>query len=132
LQLYRKSIVNGFADVERALIAVQQTARRERLQRSAVASAQRAFELSETRLREGTVDLITVLQTQTTLFQAQDALALDQLDRLNAVVQLFQALGGGWQKPKPDSPKLVEAPPPVEEVTFPGVAPPRPIGQSRH
>ena len=36
LQLYRKAIVNGFADVERALIAVQQTARRERLQRDVV------------------------------------------------------------------------------------------------
>ncbi len=39
LQLYRKAIVNGFADVERALIAVQQTARRERLQREVVTSS---------------------------------------------------------------------------------------------
>ena len=45
-----------------ALIAVQQSARRERLQREVVASARRAFELSETRLREGTIDLVTVLQ----------------------------------------------------------------------
>jgi len=132
LQLYRKAIVNGFADVERALIAVQQTARRERLQRNVVTSSKQAFDIAETRLREGTVDLITVLNTQTSLFQAQDALALAQLDRLNAVVSLFQALGGGWQKPKPDAPKVGEAPPPVEEVTFPGVEPPRPAGQSRH
>jgi outer membrane protein TolC len=132
LQLYRKAIVNGFADVERALIAVQQTARRERLQRNVVTSSKQAFDIAETRLREGTVDLITVLNTQTALFQAQDALALAQLDRLNAVVSLFQALGGGWEKPKVDSPKLAEAPPPIEEVTFPGVEPPRPVGQSRH
>jgi NodT family efflux transporter outer membrane factor (OMF) lipoprotein len=132
LQLYRKSIVNGFADVERALVAVQQTGRRVRLQANAVEASRKAFELSETRLREGTVDLITVLNTQTALFQAQDALALAQLDRLTAVVSLFQALGGGWQKPKPDTPKVGEAPPPVQEVTFPGVAPPRPVGQSRH
>ena len=103
LQLYRKAIVNGFADVERALIAVQQTARRERLQREVVTSSRRAFDISETRLREGTVDLITVLNTQQTLFQAQDALAQAQFDRLTAVVSLFQALGGGWQKPKPDA-----------------------------
>ena len=68
LQLYRKAIVNGFADVERALIAVQQTALRVRLQRDVVTSSQRAFDISETRLREGTIDLVTLLQTQQTLF----------------------------------------------------------------
>ena len=102
LQLYRKAIVNGFADVDRALIAVQQTAVRERLQRAVVDSSQRAFDISETRLREGTIDLVTLLSTQQTLFQAQLNLTLAQLDRLNAVVSLFQALGGGWQKPTSD------------------------------
>src|SRR5215203_1409896 len=101
LQLYRRAIVNGFADVERALIAVQQTALRVRLQRDVVTSSQRAFDISETRLREGTIDQVTLLQTQQTLFTAQDVLAQAQFDRLTAVVSLFQALGGGWEKPKP-------------------------------
>jgi multidrug efflux system outer membrane protein len=100
LQLYRKAIVNGFVDVERALIAVQLTARRERLQREVVASSRKAFDISETRLREGTIDQVTLLQTQQTLFTALDTLAQAQFDRLNAVVSLFEALGGGWQKPK--------------------------------
>jgi NodT family efflux transporter outer membrane factor (OMF) lipoprotein len=132
LQTYRKSIVNGFADVEKALIAVQQAKRLVQLDQAVVESTRKAFELAETRLREGTVDLVTVLQTQTALFQAQDALAVAQFNRLSAVVTLFQALGGGWDKPKPDTPKVGEAPPPVEAVTFPGVEPPRPFGQSRH
>ena len=119
LQVYRRSIVNGFADVERALIAVQQTARRVQLQRDAVASTRRAFEISETRLREGTIDLLTVLNTQTALFQAQDLLAQAQLDRLTAVVSLFQALGGGWPKPKDDKPKVGELPKTPEEISFP-------------
>jgi NodT family efflux transporter outer membrane factor (OMF) lipoprotein len=101
LQLYRRAIVNGFADVERALIAVQQTALRVRLQRDVVTSSQRAFDISETRLREGTIDQVTLLQTQQTLFTAQDVLLQAQFDRLTAVVSLFQALGGGWEKPKP-------------------------------
>ena len=100
LQLYRKAIVNGFADVERALIAVQQRAARERLQREVVRSSRMAFDLSEKRLQEGTIDLVTLLQTQQTLFTAQDVLAQAQFDRLTAAVSLFQALGGGWQKPK--------------------------------
>jgi NodT family efflux transporter outer membrane factor (OMF) lipoprotein len=99
LQLYRKAVINGFADVERALVAVQQTAARERLQREVVRSSRRAFEIAEIRLREGTVDLVTVLNTQQTLFQAQDVLAQARLARLQAAVGLVQALGGGWQKP---------------------------------
>ncbi len=97
LQNYRKAVINAFTDVEKALIAVQQTAEQERLQREVVRSSRRAFEIAEQRLREGTVDLVTVLQTQQTLFQALDNLAQVRLARLQAVVSLFQALGGGWQ-----------------------------------
>lgn len=96
LQIYRRRIISGFADVERALIATQQLARQEQLQREAVTSSRRAYEISETQLREGTVDLVTVLQTQQTHFQAQDVLTQIRLLRLQAAVGLFQALGGGW------------------------------------
>jgi multidrug efflux system outer membrane protein len=96
LQDYRRAVLSAFSDVEQALIAVQQQAIRERLQAEVVRAARQAFELSERRLREGTVDLITVLTTQQTLFQAQDTLAQVRFARLQAVVSLFQALGGGW------------------------------------
>jgi outer membrane protein TolC len=96
LQLYRKSVISAFGDVENALIAVQQTAERERLQRDVVTASRRAFELSETRLREGTVDIVTILQTQQALFIAEDNSAQARLARLQALVSLFQALGGGW------------------------------------
>ena len=96
LQLYRKSVISAFADVENALISVQQAARRERLQREVVASSRRAFEISETRLREGTIDLVTLLNTQQSLFQAEDSLAQARLAHLQAIVSLYQALGGSW------------------------------------
>ena len=99
LQLYRKAIISGFADVERALIAVQDLAEQERLQAEATATARRAYELSETQLRAGTIDITTVLNTQRTLFSEQDQLILVQLTRRQAVVSLFQALGGGWMLP---------------------------------
>jgi NodT family efflux transporter outer membrane factor (OMF) lipoprotein len=101
LQLYRKAVVSAFGDVENALDAVRQTALRERLQREVVTSSRRAFDISEQRLREGTVDLVTVLNTQQTLYQAQDALAQAQLARLQAILSLYQALGGGWLPPPP-------------------------------
>jgi NodT family efflux transporter outer membrane factor (OMF) lipoprotein len=100
LQNYRKAVISGFGDVENALDAIRQTALRERLQADVVASSRRAFDISEERLREGTIDLVTVLQTQQTLFQAEDTLAQARLARLQAVVSLYQALGGGWL-PKP-------------------------------
>jgi outer membrane protein TolC len=100
LQLYRRAVVSAFGDVERALVDIRFTGERERLQRQVVASSRRAFEISETRLREGAVDLVTVLSTQQTLFQAQDALYQARLARLQAVVSLFQALGGGWPHPR--------------------------------
>ena len=100
LQIYRKAAISGFADVENALDAIRQTAQRERIQREVVTSSRRAFEISEQRLREGTVDLVTVLQTQQTFYQAEDALVQAQLAHAQAIVSLYQALGGGWL-PKP-------------------------------
>ena len=100
LQNYRKSVISAFTDVEKALVAVQQTTVQERLQRQAVDSSRRAFELAEERLRAGTVDLTTVLTTQQTLFQQQDTLAQVRLARFLAMVSLYQALGGGWLPPR--------------------------------
>ncbi|WP_375783302.1 efflux transporter outer membrane subunit [Bradyrhizobium sp. Pha-3] len=96
LQAYRKAVLSAFADVEKALIALQQYTLQERLQSDVVASSRKAFEVSETQLRGGTVNLITVLQTQQTLFTAELNLVSVRLNKLLAASSLFQALGGGW------------------------------------
>ncbi len=100
LQNYRKAVIFGFVDVENALDGVRQTALRVRLQQNVVTSSQRAFDISEQRLREGTVDLITVLNTQQALYQAQLLQVQARLAYVQAIVSLYQALGGGWL-PKP-------------------------------
>ena len=96
LNVYRKSIVSAFVDVEQALIAIADAAERERLQQQVVTSSRQAFSIAETRLREGTVDLTTVLITQQALFTAQDNQVEARLARLQAVLSLFQAVGGSW------------------------------------
>jgi outer membrane protein, multidrug efflux system len=96
LQAYRKAVLSAFADVEKALVALAQSTRQERLQAEAVANSRKAFEVSETQLRAGTVNLITVLQTQQTLLTAENTLAQVRLTKLLAASSLFQALGGGW------------------------------------
>jgi multidrug efflux system outer membrane protein len=96
LQDYRKAVVSAFTDVAKALVGVEQLTRQEQLQRDAVAQSQKAFDLSEERLQGGTIDLTTLLTTEQTLFTQQDTLARVRLMRLEAIVSLFQALGGGW------------------------------------
>jgi len=98
LETYRKSIIQALTDVENALIAVEQTTARERLQQAVVEASRRAYMITEERMREGTVDVITLLNTQLTYFQAQDTLIQIRLQRFQAVVSLFQALGGGWTR----------------------------------
>lgn len=100
LAAYRLAIVNAFSDVENALIGVQENTRYERLQADAVASAMRAYTITEQRLREGTIDIVTLLNIQQTLFQAQNQLSVVRLQRLLSYVDLFKALGGGWTDPR--------------------------------
>jgi multidrug efflux system outer membrane protein len=97
LQTYRKTVVSAFTDVDNALVAIRDTTDRLRLQRQVVAASQRAFGLAEQQLKAGTADIVTVLNTQLTLFQAEDVLWQAQLAKLLAVVSLYQALGGGWE-----------------------------------
>lgn len=97
LQTYRKTIVQAFTDVDNALFSIKQTTIKLQLQRDVVNASRRAFDLAEQQLRAGTADIVTVLNTQLTLFQAEDTLAQAQLARLLAIVSLYQALGGGWE-----------------------------------
>jgi multidrug efflux system outer membrane protein len=96
LQAYRKVVLSAFADVEKALIALQKFTLQERLQNEVVAASRKAFDVAETQLRGGTVNLIIVLQTQQTLFTAENNLVQVRLNKLLAASSLFQALGGGW------------------------------------
>lgn len=97
LQTYRKTVVQAFADVDNALTNVRETTTKLRLQREVVVASRRAFQLSSDQLKAGTADIVTVLNVQLTLFQAEDSLVQAQLARLQAIVSLYQALGGGWE-----------------------------------
>jgi outer membrane protein, multidrug efflux system len=96
LQAYRKAVLSAFADVEKALIALQKLTLAERLQQQVVAASREAFDIAEKQLAGGTVNLITVLQAEQTLFTAENNLVLVRLSKFQAAASLFQALGGGW------------------------------------
>jgi NodT family efflux transporter outer membrane factor (OMF) lipoprotein len=101
IQNYRKTILTAFSNVEQMLIAVDQTRAAERIQDNVVKASRRAFALSEQQLKQGTVNMVTLLQVEQTLFTAEDQLAQDRLAFLQAIVGLFQSLGGGWSPTTP-------------------------------
>jgi outer membrane protein, multidrug efflux system len=98
LQDYRKSAISAFQNVEDALVATQQTAEQEQRQQAAVDTARRAFQIAQAQLRAGTIDVLTLLNTETALFTAETTLVQVRAARLDAIVSLFNALGGGWSQ----------------------------------
>ena len=96
LNAYRKAVLSAFADVEKALIALQKFTLQERLQQQVVAASREAFDVAQKQLNGGTVNLVTVLQAEQTLFTAENNLVTVRLNKLLAATSLFQALGGGW------------------------------------
>ncbi len=93
---YHKAIVSAFSNVEDALSAVRQTGEQLERQQIAVQQARRAYAIAETQLHAGTINVLTLLNTQAALFTARDLLAQVKLARLQASIDLYKALGGGW------------------------------------
>ncbi len=93
---YHKAVISAFGNVEDSLTAVDDTG--EQLQREQIATdkARGAYQMSQDQFHAGTVNILTVLTTENSSFTAQDALAQAQLAHLQALVGLFNALGGGW------------------------------------
>jgi multidrug efflux system outer membrane protein len=93
---YESAVLRAYADVETALGQVKNNIRAEEHLGLEVDAAREAFQISQLQYRQGTTDLLTVLQSQQTLFSAEDQLAQITLARMQAVVHLYEALGGGW------------------------------------
>jgi NodT family efflux transporter outer membrane factor (OMF) lipoprotein len=94
---YRKSVVQAFTDVDNALVAYRYATEQEALERDAVTTAQQAADIARAQLMAGTSDIVTALQAQTTLFTDQDLLVQARLTRVQALLTLYKALGGGWK-----------------------------------
>jgi len=94
---YQQSIQGAFRDVSNALVAYRKDQEFTRQQQRLFESAQDAARLSEVRFKAGTTDYLEVLTNETNSLTAELGLAQAQGNELIALVQLYQALGGGWQ-----------------------------------
>lgn len=97
LENYRGAIIRGFADVEKALNSIDGLDQQRRWLSEELEQAQSAFQIAQTRYESGAADLLTVLETQRTLYVAQDLNVQLRRSRLQASIALYKALGGGWQ-----------------------------------
>ncbi|MNP06698.1 Toluene efflux pump outer membrane protein TtgI precursor [compost metagenome] len=97
LENYRGAIINAFADVEKALNGIRGINEQRQWQEEEREQATTAFNIAQSRYDAGAEDLLTVLETQRTLYAAQDLSVQLRLARLQASVALYKAVGGGWQ-----------------------------------
>jgi multidrug efflux system outer membrane protein len=94
---YQQAIQGAFRDVSNALVAYRKDREFRIQQEHLLESAQDAARLSQVRFKAGTTDYLEVLTNETNSFAAELGLAQAQGNELIALVQLYQALGGGWQ-----------------------------------
>jgi len=94
---YEKAIQTGFTDVSNALIAHQRVRESRVQQELLVAALQDRTRLAYVRYRGGVDTLLNALDADRDQFQAELTLAQIRSNELLSVVQLYKALGGGWQ-----------------------------------
>lgn len=120
---HRGTVLAALQEVEDALVVLRRSRERlDALQRAATAADAAAL-LARQRYGSGLVDFQVVLDTQRTLLSAEDAVASARSDLATGHVQLYKALGGGWQ---PDAPMAATASA-VDPQRAPGTAPTPPV-----
>jgi outer membrane protein, multidrug efflux system len=94
---YQKTIATAFGDVSNALISVNKQRDTREQQEKLVAAAEDAARLARMRFEGGATSYLEVLTTDSTLFSDQLNLVSSREGEALSLVQLYEALGGGWQ-----------------------------------
>jgi len=94
---YQKTILNALKDVSSSLVSYKETRERREEESAQVTSAGDAVRLARLRYSGGNTSYLEVLTTDTNLYDAQLLLAQAQQQEAASLVQLYAALGGGWQ-----------------------------------
>jgi len=96
---YRAAIVAALVDVENSLSTIQHLDAARDFQNENMEQSERAFEGAKIRYKQGVGDFLSVLEAQRILYTVRDQFIQYRLARLQALVSLCKALGGGWQAP---------------------------------
>jgi multidrug efflux system outer membrane protein len=101
---YEGAVTSAFGEVSTQLAAYGKLAEAEEQQGKAVAAYREAVRLASLRYSAGLSGYMEVLEAQQQLFPAENARSLTRLARLTAMVNLYKALGGGWNLQDPANP----------------------------
>ncbi len=130
---YKSAVLTALEDVENALTALETAKARQREFKVALDASTNAAILARSQYRAGLTDITTLNNTESALFSAQSGLTTVIADQAQALVQLYAALGGGWDpKAVPDAGPLRRgdgqpsrpANSPADSAVPPSVAPP--------
>lgn len=94
---YEKTVAQALADVETALAGLAKARERSASLNRALDSARLAEDIARKRFAAGLIDFPSLLETQRSLLSLEDQNLSAQGDQASALVQLYKALGGGWQ-----------------------------------
>lgn len=106
---YRQTVLTAFQQVEDALAATRIYSQQILVQKQAVASSQQFLDLEMERYRSGVDPFVNVLTAQNTLLNSQITLNTLQVQQMLSVVQLVEALGGGWDRSQLPTPSQAGA-----------------------
>jgi len=95
---YRQTIQRAFSDVSDALIGYEKLHQARLRQQETVSDLEETVRISTLRYKGGTTTYLEVLDGQRSLYGAQLTLASARGDEYRSLVQLYKALGGGWQQ----------------------------------
>jgi multidrug efflux system outer membrane protein len=98
LLTYQQKIQQAFREVSDALVGYRKSQEFRQQQEQLAGAAQEASQLSDQRYRGGVTSYLEVLTNETNYFSAELGLAEARAAELEALVQLYRALGGGWQQ----------------------------------
>jgi outer membrane protein, multidrug efflux system len=98
---YEKAIQTAFREVSDSLAARATVTIQLDAGSALVAAEQRRYELADARFRQGVDSYLSVLSAQQDLYSAQENLIQFQFSRLSNLINLYQALGGGWREHSP-------------------------------
>jgi NodT family efflux transporter outer membrane factor (OMF) lipoprotein len=91
---YRQTVLTAFQEVEDALAALRRSEEQYAISGQTVLESQRAYDIAKARFDAGAIDYLTLLETQRSLFQAQDDQIANYAAQVQAFIQLRKALGG--------------------------------------
>jgi NodT family efflux transporter outer membrane factor (OMF) lipoprotein len=125
---YQNAVLTADQEVENGLVTYLRAQERSKFQAASVDDAEKAVKLALAQYKAGTVDFTRVTQVEQTLVQQQDTLMQALGEIATGLIQVYEALGGGWQirctgcEPCP-LPTQGEANPPLENIPAPNPLP---------